>query len=234
MTEYMKILKMIETGEITPDEGAELLKNLEHPPEAEPESGETIQADVLDRLDKGEINADQAIQLLNTSTHRSGVESEIRKEENFSSPPTISDEELRKWKQWWTLPLYIGVAIVALSSLWINTSYQNSGYGFWFFCAWIPLLIGVLFIMLSLGSRSGPWIHVRVKSPTERVAISIPAPLKLTGWVLNTFGHYIPHMDHTSVDEILSALEQTTKQGAPLYVNVDEGEDGEKVEVFIG
>jgi hypothetical protein len=132
------------------------------------------------------------------------------------------------------IPMYVGVVIVALSTLWMNSSYQNSGYGFWFFCAWLPLLIGLLFMALSWRSRSGPWIHVRVNGPSERVAVSIPVPLKLTGWGLRTFGHYIPNLEKTSVDEILMALEETTKNGVPLYIHVDDGDDGEKVEVFIG
>ena len=87
---------------------------------------------------------------------------------------------------------------------------------------------------LSWRSRSGPWIHVRVRGPRERVAISIPAPLGLASWALNTFGQFIPHLERTSVDEIITALEKSHKHDAPLYVQVDEGENGEKVEVFIG
>ena len=233
MSEQMRILKMIEDGEITPDEGAELLQNLESTDALQP--NQSMSADLLDRLDRGEISADEALGLLDESTRNAAAEPEVILEENQpEDPPGISDEELGRWKQWWMIPLYVGVGIVALSTLWMNSSYQNSGYGFWFFCAWIPLLIGVLFMALSWRSRTGPWIHVRVKGRNERVAVSIPAPLKITGWALRNFGHYVPQLEHTSVDEILVALEQSAKGGSPLYVKVDEGDDGEKVEVFIG
>jgi hypothetical protein len=224
---------MIEDGEITPEEGAELLQNLglSDSPEAEA----SLSNELLDKLDKGEISADEALHLLDTSNQEALAEPEvIIEKEHAETPPNISDQELNRWRRWWMIPMYVGAVIVALSTLWMNSAYQNSGYGFWFFCAWLPLLIGVLFMVLSWRSRVGPWIHVRVNGPNERVAISIPAPLKLTGWALRNFGHYIPQMEHTSVDEILIALEQSAKGGSPLYVKVDEGESGEKVEVFIG
>jgi hypothetical protein len=41
-------------------------------------------------------------------------------------------------------------------------------------------------------------------------------------------------MENTSLDEIILALEDSSKAGNPLYVQVDEGNDGEQVEVFIG
>jgi hypothetical protein len=232
MSEYMKILRMIEEGEISPDEGAELLQNLEIPQDQENDEARPI--DVLSRLDSGEINTEEALNILNTPPNDFQAGTEVEFDTHASPPPEISDEELRKWKQWWMIPMYVGVAIAALSGLWINSAYQSSGYGFWFFCAWLPMLIGVLFIALSLGSRSGPWIHVRVRGPKERVAISIPAPLKFTGWILNNFGHYIPKMDAATVEQFLMALENVSRDGTPLYVHVDEGDDGEKVDVFIG
>lgn len=233
MSEYMKILKMIEDGEISPDEGANLLQQIGDQEGSADQNSPPL--DILARLDRGELSAEEAIGLLSPATSKENSDHLDNQEENRSeSPPTISDEELERWKQWWTIPLYVGVGIVVLSTFWINSAYQNSGYGFWFFCSWLPLTLGVLLMVISWRSRTGPWIHVRVNGPNERVAVSIPAPLGLAGWALRTFGHYIPHLEKTSVDEILMALEQTTKNNAPLYIHVDDGEDGEQVDVFIG
>ncbi len=232
MSEYMKILKMIEDGEISPDEGAKLLQNIGQ--EQQSAKQQSTSLSILEQLDRGELSADQAVQLL-TPENAPESNPEGENEDSYSqTTPQISDEELERWKQWWTIPLYIGAGIIVLSTFWINSAYQNSGYGFWFFCAWFPLTLGVLLMVLAWRSRTGPWIHVRVNGPTERVAISMPAPLGLAGWALRTFGHHIPHLEKTSVDEILIALEQTSKNNAPLYVHVDEGDDGENVEVFIG
>jgi hypothetical protein len=95
-------------------------------------------------------------------------------------------------------------------------------------------LIGVLLIALAWRSQSGPWIHVRVRGPNENVAVSIPAPLGIAGWVLRNFGQFIPQLERTTIDEILVALDTTSKDKAPLYVVVDEGDQGEYIEIFIG
>ena len=231
MNDHMKILKMIEDGEISPEEGAKLIQELGS---SQPDQPGNSSLGILDQVNQGDISADEAIKMLEGLNGPASASEPGKAQSEPEQPPSISDDELERWKQWWTLPLYIGVGIVVLSTFWINSAYQNSGYGFWFFCAWVPMLIGLLFMSLSWRSRSGPWIHVRVRGPRERVAISIPAPLGLASWALNTFGQFIPHLERTSVDEIITALEKSHKHDAPLYVQVDEGENGEKVEVFIG
>jgi hypothetical protein len=234
MSEQMRILKMIEDGEVTPEEGAELLKNLGSQP-AKDES-ETTFMEVLEQIESGQLSPDEGINWLNQASAapqaRVQIEVDSDSAEETSPPPRISDEEMNRWRTWWTYPMYAGLAIVVLAALWMNSAYQNSGYGFWFFCSWFPLALGVLFISLSWLSQKGPWIHVRVKGK-DNVAISMPAPLGLAGWALRTFGHYIPHMERTAVDEIITALDQSVSSDSPLYINVDD-EDGEHVEVFIG
>lgn len=231
MSEIIKILEMIENGEISSAEGEKLLakvKSLAEDGEASP----TLLA--LARLEEGESTLEEALEELSQSPQAVDAEQEI--EVSFppaSSRPSISEEEIARWKNWWTIPFYIGIGFVILSAFWINSAYESSGYGFWFFCSWLPMLLGILLVTLTLGGRSAPWIHIRVKGPKERVAISIPIPFGLTSWALNTFGHYVPNLDRASIDEILRALEQTKDTDTPFYVQVDE-EDGEQVEVYIG
>jgi hypothetical protein len=117
-------------------------------------------------------------------------------------------------------------------------AFRTSGFGFWFACAWFPFLLGVAVLALAWSSRTSPWLHVRVhQAPGERprkIAISLPIPVHLTVWGLRTFGHYIPQMGDTSLDEVILALKDVAKEGTPLFVDVDEGENGERVQVFIG
>lgn len=234
MSEHMRILKMIEDGEISPDEGARLLQEAESASTSQTEPLDAL--GILSKIDQGEISAEEGIKLLESAHETIGEEAEedIPEAETGASSHAISDEEISKWQRWWTIPLYVGIGIVILSTVWLNATYQNSGYGFWFFCSWIPLSLGILLMALSWSSKSSPWIHVRVRGPKENVAISIPAPLGLTGWALRNFGQYIPQLERTTVDEILIALETTKQTNAPLSIIVDEGDNGEHVEVFIG
>jgi hypothetical protein len=41
-------------------------------------------------------------------------------------------------------------------------------------------------------------------------------------------------MGDTSLDEVILSLKDVAKEGTPLFVDVDEGENGERVQVFIG
>jgi hypothetical protein len=235
MSEKMKILQMIENGELSPEEGIQRIQELEKNSSADEAMENQTALDILSKIETGEISADEGISFL-TKPKPAQVElgAEDEDYEIPSAPPNIPEEELNRWKRWWKYPLYFGVGIVILSTLWLNSAYHNSGIGFWFICSLVPLSIGLLLMVLSWQSQGGPWIHVRVKGENERVAISIPAPLGITSWALRNFGHHIPQLEKTSVDEIIVALENTSKASSPLYVQVDEGEDGEKVEVFIG
>ena len=225
MSNYMEILQKIESGEITSEEGISLIQNLD---KVEQSEDKNHMLSILEKLDAGEISADDAVKLMEGD----GKSQEQGFDTSPSQPPNIPEEELEKWKTWWSYPFYIGMTILLLSAFWMYSTYPDSM--FWFVCAWFPFLIGLLFVWLSLRSREGPWIHVRVRGPREKVSISIPAPLKITGWALRNFGHLIPKLNNTAIDEVIMALDNVTKAGNPLYVHVDEGDDGEQVEVFIG
>ena len=115
---------------------------------------------------------------------------------------------------------------------------QSQGVGFWFFCAWLPFLLGLIAIGIGWTSRSARWLHLRIHETSRggprRIAISFPLPIRLTAWFLRNFGRFIPQLNQTGLDELILALGETATPETPLYVNVDEGEDGDRVEVFIG
>lgn len=133
--------------------------------------------------------------------------------------------------------MWVGIAVTVISGVLMFFAWQSGGFGFWFACSWFPFLLGVGIMALAWGSRTARWLHVRVyQQPGEwpqKIAISLPLPLRLTAWFFRTFGRYIPNMEHTNIDEIIMALEHTSAD-APIYVEVNEGDDGERVEVFIG
>jgi hypothetical protein len=148
------------------------------------------------------------------------------------------DASMIYWRRWWMIPMWIGVGITVIGGLFMYLALRASGIGFWFGCAWLPFLLGLAVMALAWGSRTARWLHLRVQQkPGERpqkIAISFPLPLRLTAWFLRVFGHRIPGLQNTSVDEIIMALGETTSPETPFYLEVDEGEDGEKVQIYIG
>lgn len=240
MSERLRILNLIESGEVTPEEGALMLEKLAETEGNEPKAEVNEEMRILEQIESGEISPDEGIQLLQgpkenvIGQDESDEFPKSDRETRQETPPIIPQEELNKWKRWWMYPMYVGIGITVLAAYWMVSAFQGSGYSFWFFCSWLPMLLGIALIALAWNSQSGTWLHVRVKSKSQRIAVSIPIPLRLIAWGLRTFGHFIPTLESTSLDEIILALDTTAKDGNPFYVQVDEGEDGEKVEVFIG
>jgi hypothetical protein len=220
--ERIQILEMIETGVISAEEGARLLKALEVDDEMEQQV---------------QINADESIS-----------EETPLPEEGEQEPGSVSGEvlesvfepEINKWRRWWMIPLWIGVGITIIGGLLMLWAYQASGFSFWFGCSWLPFLLGIAVMAMAWGSRTARWLHLRVQQePGEwprTIAFSFPLPLRFAAWFLRTFGSFIPKVNETGVDvdQLIQAFESTTSPSTPLYIEVDEGEDGEKVQIYIG
>lgn len=224
----MRILEMIESGAIRPDQGAQLLDALQGEPdtdevdnmlEAEPEPDE-------------EAAAERKAEPLQVNQGRQ--ETTQATEERPQKIPS----DFQKWQRWWTIPLWIGIGITSASAWLLYQGLQASWATFWLACIWLPLLLGVAVIVMAWLSRSARWLHVRVhQKPGEwpkRISISFPIPIRTAAWFLRRFGHLIPGMDATGLDEVILALADSTNLETPLYIEVDEGELGERVEVFIG
>jgi hypothetical protein len=255
-SERTKILEMIEEGTITAEEGIILLNALGGSPLPEDTSagevfeGEepTIAPEPDNLIDIGDgvvtpfISTEEGIGAEeNDDSGSSYEESEIFDGNVEVMPPDSappSAEEIKRWKRWWVIPLWIGAGVTVIGGLLMYWAFSANGFGFWFACAWFPFLLGVALLALAWSSRTAPWLHVRVhQAPGEkpqRIAISLPIPVHLTAWGLRTFGHHIPNIEGTNLDEVILALKDVSKDGTPLFVDVDEGEDGERVQVFIG
>jgi hypothetical protein len=117
---------------------------------------------------------------------------------------------------------------------------QGAGYNFWFYCLWMPFLLGVALMALAAWSRTARWLFVNVDRSRSRsggprhIFLGFPLPLDLAGWFLRTFGNYIDGLKNTNVDEVVQAISLAKSIDEPLIVNVDDSDDGERVQVYIG
>ena len=144
---------------------------------------------------------------------------------------------MKQLKRWWVFPFAIGLVITTLGALWMFAGYSRSGFGWGFWLSWIPFIIGIFVLSLSFQSSRSVWLHVRIKqkrgeSP-PRISISLPLPLSLTQWLINTFGHKIPGLDDLPLGDISELLDRISPE-EPFYVHVNDKDNGEMVEVFIG
>jgi len=200
------------------------------------------QKQILKMVAEGKISAEEAMTLIKALGETPPeAETEVVEASTGSGSGTTAAPELEETaaqaRRWAMIPLWIGVAIVILSAYWLFSLAQASNFGFWFYCAWLPFLLGLAVVVLAAGSRAARWLFVRVERKRGRprnIVLGFPLPLGLTAWFLRTFGHRIRDLERTNVDEILQALEKTTSSKSPLIVNVQDNEDGEHVQVYIG
>ena len=219
--EQKQILKMVEDGKISADEAMKLIKALEEDAEVEDAlRPELVEGHKL--VDEPEI----------VGGYRPSTSSGL----GDDSAPEFEEVKARA-RRFAAIPLGVGVTLTVLASYWLFALVQNANYGFWFACAWFPLLLGILLVALSAGGMNARWLYVNVdQAPGERpqhITLGFPVPLGLAGWVLRTFGGFIPGMDRQQMENILTLLATADAHG-PLIVNVDEGERGERVQVYIG
>jgi len=199
---------------------------------------------ILQMVEEGKISADQAASLMRVLDADS-VPAEMKVIQTESGPgfegsdaPEFEEVKSRA-RRFAMIPLWIGVFVAVLSAWGIYTVQQNSGLNFWFFCLLFPLFLGVLLIALGAGGQGSKWLYVNVDRREahdwpQNITLGFPLPLGLTAWFLRNFGHNLRGMGKTNVDEIIQVLNATGKSGAPLIVNVNDDEDGEHVQVYIG
>ena len=107
-------------------------------------------------VEDGKITAEEAMNLIK-ALEETPAEDELkllkRKQAQSgerSAGPEFEEIKARA-KRFAMFPLWIGVGFTVLGAYWMFALVQNANYGFWFFCAWFPLLLGLS------GDRSFGW-----------------------------------------------------------------------------
>jgi hypothetical protein len=211
--ERNQVLKMIKDGKITPEQGLHLMQALDQNPVEEPLTAPEITtgtgSTATPPASQPFLSADPRLENLKSTVHRL-----------------------------WQIPLWIGIAFTIASALGMYAIMLGPGLNFWFYFLLLPLLLGVAMTAVAVGSRQARWIYVDVHQKPgehpERIFLGFPLPLKFTAWLLRTFGPWIPQLRRTNVDEVIQVIESGFAGNEPVIVNVDEGEGGERVKVYIG
>jgi hypothetical protein len=201
---------------------------------------------ILQMVEMGKISAQEAVNLMRAlDAEADSVQEEMdvfqtEAGSGFEGSDAPEFEEVKsRARRFAMIPLWIGVFLAVMSAWGIYSIQQNAGVNFWFFCLMVPLLLGVLLIALGAGGQGSKWLYVNVDRREahdwpQNITLGFPLPLGLTAWFLRNFGQNIRGMGKTNVDEIIQVLDATAKSGAPFIVNVNDDEDGEHVQVYIG
>lgn len=211
--DWLEILSKVRAGEMSVEEAAARLENSE--PGARLETG-TLEA---------HPDAGEPVEPL------------------FAHVPYVSEEpdqpvqediqpDLGWWRNAWLILFWTGSGVIVLSALFMGWAYTGSR-GFWMFCSWLPMLLGMLILALGWWSRQARWFHVRVnEAKGSKVSISAPLPLGLVSWFLRVFGPRIPSLREKHMDDMYMIFDALEEAEGPITVEVDD-KDGEKVRVYI-
>ena len=202
---------------------------------------------ILQMVADGKISAEEAATLMRALEDSAGEEMEVIEavpgaggREARSDVPEF-DEVRKRALRFAMIPLWVGIVFTVLSA-WAMFSIQHAqraGLNFWFFCMSMPFVLGVLLIAMGAGSRSARWLYVNVDRSRQNewpknITIALPLPLGLVSWLLKNFGSHIEGLKRTTVDEVIQAISMAKNISEPLIVHVDDSDNGEKVQVFIG
>ncbi|MEY2819053.1 MAG: SHOCT-like domain-containing protein [Chloroflexota bacterium] len=208
--ERRKILQMVADGKISAEEAATLMRALDEPTEDESSAGPEV-------IEVGPVF--------------SGERSEA---------PEIDEVRLRAHR-FSNAFLWIGILTTVFMAWWMFSIQQNAGLNFWFYCLSMPLAFGIMLIALGAGSKTSRWLYVNVdrtrskdQDGPRRISLAFPLPLGFAAWFIRTFGSRIEGLKNTNVDDVVHAIALAKNIKDPLIVHVDDGDDGERVQVFIG
>jgi hypothetical protein len=202
-------------------------------------------AQILKMIDDGKISAEEGLKLMQALAQDEEAEAETPLLETESSgeaewqpaPPDPVIERLkRRVRSFYLVPLFGGTFLTVFFAWLMYQSINSGSMGVMFYCLLFPaLLFGILLLTVGAASQKSSWVYVDVQQkPGEKPGrIMIGFPLDLARWLMNTFKGNIPHAERDKANMVLNIMNETTSE-EPIVVQVDEGKDGDKVNVYIG
>jgi len=193
---------------------------------------------ILKRIETGELSAEEAVRQLNALSQAPPAQAEPEPEMLRPKPEqvvSVPPMDIPKgFTHFWLYLLWTGVATIVLGAILLYAVYGALASVWLSLCGWPVFVLGVLVTAIAWWLRTARWVHVRVTGK-ENVTISMPLPIKLTAWVVKVARPFVPQFKDTGVDEVIMGLGDTlSKDGQPIYVDVNDDESGEHVQVYIG
>ena len=192
--------------------------------------------EILKMIELGQIDAQEAATLLSALSESQTVDEGVEAPAEVLPPERKPPEPMEtRWARFWIYPLMAGGAILLLGALVVGLVSITGGAWGWLLCGWPLLLSGLLILILALWSRRATWMHLRISEGGKRkMAFSFPVPLGLASWAIRIAQPFVPQLQDTGVDEVILAVRDSASRGEPLFIDVQDDEDGERVELYIG
>jgi hypothetical protein len=208
----LDILRRVEEGKLTIEEGAHLLEILERGAEAR--QAPAVIATPEQYAPAGAVNA--------------------------VFTPRKSTEKLEVpagWRALWGIVLWLGVAFLSLSGYWLYSSYARSGMGVGFWFALFFLLLSMAIIFLGWQITASRWALIRLRGHDDEKEkefdLWAPLPFNIARWFFRTFGASLSDsVKFQNMEEIFDEMEKSMEPGEPFVIDL-EGEKGSQANINI-
>lgn len=192
--------------------------------------------EILKMVELGQIDAQEAATLLSALSEAQTPDDAVEPPVEVLPPEREPPEPMEtRWARFWIYPMMAGGAILLLGALVVGLVSLSGGAWGWLLCGWPLLLTGLLILVLALWSRRATWMHLRITEEGRRkMAFSFPVPLGLAAWVVRLAQPFVPQLQETGIDEVILAVRDSAARGEPLFIDVQDDKDGERVELYIG
>lgn len=183
---------------------------------------------ILELIEAGEIGAEEGarrLEVLAETAEASGGA-------DIPATPAVRPALVRVL---WQIVFWSGVGLVIAGGLLVTAVYTWEVATGWLICGGLLLALGVLGLLLGWWLQRAHWFSLRVRQADgPNISFAFPLPLGLVAWGLRIVRPFVPQLEEAGVDELILAMQEELRDGHSFAVEVDEGEDGEQVQVYFG
>jgi hypothetical protein len=190
---------------------------------------------ILQMLNEGKITAEEADKLLQA------VEKSATADADTIPPDPMEESGLphvQQYRDSWRGPFLGSVFALALAGSKIISSRSKKG----FFTRvrlslyWGMLTLGTIGALFALWSRNARWLRIHVENEDNRIDLSLPVPIHLLSWLLNTLRPYVDQETGRQFEmaaEFIQAMQQEmdSPDGKPLVIDIND--EGSRVQVYL-
>ena len=190
---------------------------------------------ILKMLETGRIDADGAATLLAALDTGPEQVPELVSEQPEAPGPEPGGPPTN-WARFWIYPMLGGMVALILGALVTAIVSTSGGAAGWILCCgWLPMFAGLTVVILAVWTRQAKWLHLRItEEGSRKIAFSFPLPLPLAAWALRIAQPFVPELADTGVDELILAMRDSATGDEPIIIDVQDNEEGERVQLQLG
>jgi hypothetical protein len=190
---------------------------------------------ILKMVESGQIQPEEAVMLLEAIEGSEARSESYAPSQAMPARQGLDQDRESRWARFWIYPMMAGGGVLILGALLLAWLYAGDVATGWLVCGWFPVLLGLVVVVLALWTRRTTWMHLRISEGGERkMAFSFPLPLGLAAWVVRIAQPFVPQLQQMGVDDLILALRASGSRGEPIWLDVQDDERGERVEVYMG